>query len=222
MGILYISSCHLQGTFREFQLWCPMERVDPAVLSRCLQCHGENYSQCSLTKAFLPFREHDTNVTKLHEGPCKESVAVSAIEVKNPSLRAANKILRTSQIFQGSCKRSIGWGVQGSQCIICFSAWWGWIWHPPAPDRRSPHAFHTKLRKEEGDGYGMRSWLVSPGEGGEAENFSCQHAVQVGSFPSGDHKRFHPQQQGFKTPMLVVSTDVVRLIRALTINIYRA
>lgn len=63
---------------------------------------------------------------------------------------------------------------------------------------------------------------MSPGEGGEAENFSCQRAVQVGSFPSGDHKRFHPQQQGFKTPMLVVSTDVVRLIRALTINIYRA
>lgn len=46
--------------------------------------------------------------------------------------------------------------------------------------------------------------------------------MQVGSFLSGDHKRFHPQQQGFKTPMLVVLTDVLRLIRALTINIYRA
>lgn len=63
---------------------------------------------------------------------------------------------------------------------------------------------------------------MSPGEGGGAENFSCQHAVQVGSFPSGDHKCFHPQQRGFRTPMLVVFTVVVRLVRALTINIYRA
>lgn len=63
---------------------------------------------------------------------------------------------------------------------------------------------------------------MSPGEGGGAQDFSCQRAVQVGSFLSGDHKHFHPQQQGFKTPKLVVFTDVVRLIRALTINIYRA
>lgn len=63
---------------------------------------------------------------------------------------------------------------------------------------------------------------MSPGGGGGTEDFSCQHAVQVGSFLSGDHKCFHPQQQGFKTPMLVVFTDVVRLIGALTINIYRA
>lgn len=57
----------------------PQGGWDPALLSQCLQGHGEGYSQFSLTKAFLPFREHDTNVTKIHEGPCKESVAVSAI-----------------------------------------------------------------------------------------------------------------------------------------------
>lgn len=64
------------------------------------------------------------------------------------------------------------------------------------------------------------SWLLCPREG-EAQDFTCQNAVQVGSFLSGDHKYFHPLRQGFKTPMLVAFTDIVRLIRALSMHIYR-
>lgn len=104
----------------------------------------------------------------------------------------------------------------------------------PAPNRGSPHAYHTKPTMEKGDGYEKRScsesvlqnslpyvlsWLLCPGER-EARDFTCQYAVQVGSFLSGDRKRFHPLQQGFKAPRLVALTDVVRLIGALSVHIY--
>lgn len=74
-------------------------------------------------------------------------------------------------------------------------------------------------RKEMDTGRGAD---LCPQEEVGGHGFSCQHAGQVGRFLSGHHKRSHPQQQGFKTPMLVVITDGMRLIRALTTNIYRA
>lgn len=70
----------------------PRGRWDLAVLSQCLECNAKSYSQGFLTKAFLSFREHHTNISKLHDGECEQNIAtVSAIEVKNPSLRAVNR-----------------------------------------------------------------------------------------------------------------------------------
>lgn len=58
------------------------------VLSQCLEFNGKICSQGFLTKAFLSFREHQTNIAKLYDGECKQEI-VSAVQVKNLSLRAA-------------------------------------------------------------------------------------------------------------------------------------
>lgn len=69
----------------------PQGRWDLAFLSQCLVCDGKSSSQGFLNKAFLSFREHHTNVSKIHDGECKQIVTVSAITVRNPSLRAVNR-----------------------------------------------------------------------------------------------------------------------------------
>lgn len=130
----------------------PQGGWDLAFLSRCLECIGKSCSQGFLTKAFLSFREHHTNISKIHDGECKQDMGpVSAIEVKNPSLRTVSRILIIPQISLANCKRTIWQGLRGSQSILCFYAQCGWVLHPPcSKERVTPRVPHQTDDGERG------------------------------------------------------------------------